>query len=146
MAKVFISAPFFSQIQINKVKAVEKALKRNPTVSDFYSARLYQGTSSKPGSLQWGREIYARDMHGLKTSSVVVAILDFDGHDADSGTSYEMGQAKALGKPVIALRIDRDKTNLMLGASADASFRSTSPLIHYDFDHVQPNLFRGPLC
>lgn len=146
MVKVFISSPFFSRVQVNKVKAVETVLKENPTVNDFYSARLNQGTRSEPGSLKWGREIYRRDMHGLKSSDVVVAILDFDGHDVDSGTAYEIGQAKALGKPVIALRTDRHKTNLMIGASADASFKSVRPLIGYDFNHVQPNSFRGQLC
>ncbi|QBP18337.1 nucleoside 2-deoxyribosyltransferase [Acetilactobacillus jinshanensis] len=146
MVRVFISAPFFSDNQVNKVKTLEWALKKNPTVDSFYSARLEQGTNSEPGSLQWGKEIYHRDMNGLKSSDVVVAILDFDGHDIDSGTSYEIGQAKALGKPVIALRTDRSKTNLMIGASADASFNSIKPLVDYDFNHVKPNAFKGQLC
>ncbi|XIF20040.1 MAG: nucleoside 2-deoxyribosyltransferase [Acetilactobacillus jinshanensis] len=146
MVKVFISAPFFSDNQVDKVKTLEQVLKKNPTVTDFYSARLEQGTDSVPGSLQWGQEIYARDMNGLKSSDVVVAILDFDGHDIDSGTSYEIGQAKAMGKPVIALRTDRSKTNLMIGASADASFKSVRSLVNYDFNHVHPNQFKGQLC
>jgi nucleoside 2-deoxyribosyltransferase len=49
---------------------------------------------------------------------MVVAIID--GADADSGTSWEMGFAAALSKPVFALRTDfrrvgiHEHVNLML--------------------------------
>jgi nucleoside 2-deoxyribosyltransferase len=35
---------------------------------------------------------------------VVVAVLD--GVDVDAGVSYEVGYAKALGKPIVGLKTD----------------------------------------
>jgi len=52
----------------------------------------------------------------------MVAVID--GADADSGTSWEMGYASALGKPIIALRTDfrrsgrYEKVNIMLEESS----------------------------
>ena len=43
-------------------------------------------------------------MGALDNCDVVVAILD--GPDADSGTSFEMGYARARGKRVIGVRTD----------------------------------------
>ena len=50
------------------------------------------------------KEIYQTCLLGLKSSSMVVAILD--GADADSGTCWECSYALAGGIPVIAVRTD----------------------------------------
>ena len=61
-------------------------------------------------------------MSALKNSDILIAIID--GADADSGTSWEMGYASALGKKIIALRTDfrrsgsHEKVNLMLEESS----------------------------
>jgi nucleoside 2-deoxyribosyltransferase len=48
--------------------------------------------------------IYETCLRGLKGSCLVLAVLD--GPDADSGTSFEVGFACALGIPVVGLRTD----------------------------------------
>ena len=47
----------------------------------------------------------------IKNADMVVAVID--GADADSGTSWEMGYASALGKKVIALRTDFRRSGVM---------------------------------
>jgi nucleoside 2-deoxyribosyltransferase len=49
-------------------------------------------------------EIYQTCLSGLKSASIVVAIVD--GADADSGTCWECGYAVSQGIPVIAVRTD----------------------------------------
>jgi len=54
----------------------------------------------------------------LKASDAVVAVLD--GMEVDAGVAYEMGYAKALGKPIVGLKTDyrtfseMEDINLML--------------------------------
>ncbi len=80
-----------------------------------------------------GDDTHCRDTHeharifkshvaALHAADAVVAVID--GPDADSGTSWEMGYASALGKPVVAIRTDfrmaghHELVNLMLEQSS----------------------------
>jgi len=69
------------------------------------------------------RAIFAQHLAALQDVDLVVAVVD--GADADSGTSWEMGYAYALGKRVVALRTDfriagqHELVNLMLEESAE---------------------------
>ena len=62
--------------------------------------------------------IYEGDILALKASDAVVAVLD--GMEVDAGVAYEMGYAKALGKPIVGLKTDyrtfseMEEINLML--------------------------------
>ena len=40
--KIYLAGPFFSKEQISLIHSVEKALKNNPTVTEFHSPRLDQ--------------------------------------------------------------------------------------------------------
>jgi len=66
--------------------------------------------------------IFGRHLAALRETDIVVAVVD--GADADSGTSWEMGYASALGIPVISLRTDfrhagcNEHVNLMLEESS----------------------------
>ncbi len=66
--------------------------------------------------------IFKSHMAALHAADAVVAVID--GSDADSGTSWEMGYASALGKPVVAIRTDfrmaghHERVNLMLEQSS----------------------------
>lgn len=66
--------------------------------------------------------IFKSHMEALHAVDAVVAVID--GSDADSGTSWEMGYASALGKPVVAIRTDfrmaghHERVNLMLEQSS----------------------------
>ncbi len=66
--------------------------------------------------------IFAQHIQALQDADIVVAVID--GADADSGTSWEMGYAYALGKRVVALRTDfriadhHERVNVMLEESA----------------------------
>jgi len=50
------------------------------------------------------RRIYEGDISALEASEVVVAVLD--GIEVEAGVAYEIGYAKAIGKPIIGLKTD----------------------------------------
>lgn len=120
---IFISAPLFSEgeCQFNK----ELALKLSDINYDVY---LPQEFNIDLGTGKYTREeiIYRTDLDALKKADIVVGVID--GSDADSGTSWEMGYATALGKPIFALRTDfrkisdNEAVNLMLETDAEVCF------------------------
>ena len=48
--------------------------------------------------------IFAVDVNGVRSAEAVVAVVD--GADPDSGTSFEVGLAYALGIPIVLVRTD----------------------------------------
>jgi nucleoside 2-deoxyribosyltransferase len=81
------------------------------------------------------KQIYESDILALKTSDVVVAVLD--GVDVDAGVAYEMGYAKALDKPVVGLKTDyrtfsgMEEVNLMLAVSMNILCKSLNEVIDF---------------
>jgi len=58
----------------------------------------------KEGSHEEKKTIYEKDISALKRSDVVAAVLR--AIEVDSGVAFEIGFAKALGKPIIGLKTD----------------------------------------
>ena len=104
--KVYLAAPLFSQVQrqYNRhlCKRLQELLPRCEVVlpQDFrIGARsaAFNDRRHLPG-------IYARCVESIAAADVMLALLD--GADADSGVAYEVGYARALGKPVLGVRTD----------------------------------------
>jgi nucleoside 2-deoxyribosyltransferase len=117
--RVYLAAPLFSEAE----QAYNLAL-RALLEAHLFEVYLPQevGDTSHTRCREERRAIFARHLPALRGADVVVAVID--GADADSGTSWEMGYAYALGKRVVALRTDfrvagrYERVNLMLEESA----------------------------
>lgn len=145
---VMLSAPFFSKVQMSKVLKIEKALKNNPTVSKIYSPRFDQrgsGYNPRTQTYEWANWIYRQDILDIKYADVLLLVTDFDGDDTDSGSSYEAGYAKALGKPVIDINLDHNAVNLMLVVGADNELRSVSDVRNHDFTVASSWQYKDPI-
>ena len=103
--KVFIAAPLFSQAEREFNLKLDRHLQKHgfKTFLPQRDAGSLQELMRKEGKRAY-RTIYERDLEGLERSDVVVAVLD--GPDIDSGTAYEVGYARAMGKPVIGFKTD----------------------------------------
>jgi len=116
---VYLAAPLFSEAERNYNLSIAGLLRKN-----FFDVFLPQetGDDSETRNKEEQSRIFADNLTALKNSDILIAIID--GADADSGTSWEMGYASALGKKVIALRTDfrrsssHEKVNLMLEESS----------------------------
>jgi nucleoside 2-deoxyribosyltransferase len=117
--RVYLAAPLFSEAECNYNLSIAGLLRKN-----FFDVFLPQetGDDSETRTKNGQIKIFADNVSALKNSDILIAIID--GADADSGTSWEMGYASALGKKVIGLRTDfrrsgnYEKVNLMLEESS----------------------------
>jgi nucleoside 2-deoxyribosyltransferase/antitoxin (DNA-binding transcriptional repressor) of toxin-antitoxin stability system len=118
--RVYLAAPLFSEAE----RAYNLML-RDLLEAHFFDVYLPQevGDTSHTRCRDEHRTIFSKHLAALRDADIVVAVID--GADADSGTSWEMGYAYALGKPLVALRTDfriagyHERVNLMLEESAD---------------------------
>jgi len=115
---IYLAAPLFSQAerQWNRQLAQRIEEETGCTVvlpQDFLGGKEPTGEDDLA-------TLYRMCIEGVEECDAVVAVLD--GPDADSGTAFEMGYARALAKPIVGVRTDFREhqdtgTNLMLARS-----------------------------
>ncbi|HUU74832.1 MAG TPA: nucleoside 2-deoxyribosyltransferase [Methanoregulaceae archaeon] len=118
--RLYLAAPLFSRAEKLYNLSLNNLLTRS-----YYEVYLPQdvGDDTHTRSLDEHRMIFESHVTALDEADAVVAVID--GADADSGTSWEMGYAYSIGKPVYAIRTDfrmagkKEKVNLMLEQSSD---------------------------
>ncbi|HID18925.1 TPA: nucleoside 2-deoxyribosyltransferase [Candidatus Bathyarchaeota archaeon] len=96
MVKVYVAGPLFTEGErgfLEKVDEVCKGL-------GLETYLPHRDTNPEMGV----QKIYESHLRALKECSLLVAVLE--GPDVDSGTAFELGYFRALGKPVIGLRTD----------------------------------------
>ena len=127
--KIFLAAPLFSEAERDYNAKTAKTLRENGfEVWLAQETQFIQHDAHKEKKM-----IYDGDIQALKTSDIVVAVLD--GVDVDTGVAYEMGYAKALGKPLIGLKTDHrtfsriEEVNLMLEAPTIKICKTINDLI-----------------
>ena len=117
--RIYLAAPLFSEAEQAYNLALHDLLERH--LFDVYLPQDV-GDTSHTRSRDEHATIFTQHLRALQDADIVVAVID--GADADSGTSWEMGYAYALGKRVVALRTDfriaghHERVNLMLEESA----------------------------
>lgn len=137
--KVYLAAPFFSEKQIQKIEKLETALYQNKTVASYFSPRHCQHPEGlakdvKEFSPEWAKATMENDVKEVEAADVVVAILDYDGQDTDSGTAWELGYAIAKEKPTYLVRFEEDSPgNIMLTERNTAFFTDQNQVARYDF-------------
>jgi nucleoside 2-deoxyribosyltransferase len=112
--KIFLAAPLFSEAERDFNSQIAKKMReKGVEVWLAQEAPFIQHNAHKEKKV-----IYNGDILALKTSDAVVAVLD--GSVVDAGVAFEMGYAKALGKPIVGLKTDyrtfsrMEEVNLML--------------------------------
>jgi nucleoside 2-deoxyribosyltransferase len=112
--KIFLAAPLFNEAEREFNSRMAEKLR-----GKGFEVWLAQETPFiQQGTHKEKKTIYEGDISALSSSDMVVAVLD--GMEVDSGVAYEVGYAKALGKPVIGIKTDyrtfseMEKINLML--------------------------------
>jgi nucleoside 2-deoxyribosyltransferase len=127
--KVFLAAPLFSEAEREFNFKIAKRLRDEGFEVWFAQEVLF----IKERVHKEKRRIYEGDVSALKTSDMVVAVLD--GVEVDAGVAYEMGYAKALGKPIVGFKTDyrtfseMEEVNLMLKLSLVKICKSIDELI-----------------
>jgi len=99
---VYLAGPVFTLAERRFNEELAVALERLcPSVQVFLPQRYDKEFQD---AADFSRKMFAALMAALERCDVVLALLD--GSDADSGTCFEMGYARARGKTVIGVRTD----------------------------------------
>jgi len=128
--KIFLASPLFNEAEREFNSKTAKRLRR--AGHDVWLAQ--EAFFTRVTAHEDRKKIYETAISALRTSNVIVAILD--GLTVDAGVAYEMGYAKALDKPLIGLRTDlrvfskMQKVNLMLDIPLVKICRSIDDVIH----------------
>ncbi|EKF52348.1 nucleoside 2-deoxyribosyltransferase [Lactococcus garvieae] len=147
--KVYLAAPFFSDNQIQKVEQLEEALSKNETVASYFSPMRCQRPEGLPDEVEeftpvWAKATMENDVKEVEAADVIVAILDYDGQDTDSGTAWELGYAIAKGMPTYLVRFEEEGPgNIMLTERNTAFFTDADQVAQYDFLTAQPIPYSG---
>lgn len=128
--KIYLAAPLFNEAErlFNSKIALELREK------GFEVWLAQEALFIKQGTHKEKKMIYEADISALKASDVVVAVLD--GKEVDEGVAYEMGYAKAIGKPIAGLKTDHrtfsgtEEVNLMLEVSLIKICKSIEEVIN----------------
>jgi nucleoside 2-deoxyribosyltransferase len=99
---IYLAGPVFTLAERRFNEELANELERlSPSLQVFLPQRYDKEFQDNP---DFSQKMFACLVAALDNCTVVVAILD--GPDADSGTSFEMGYARARGKRVIGVRTD----------------------------------------
>ncbi|MGF2128605.1 nucleoside 2-deoxyribosyltransferase [Lactococcus lactis] len=137
--KVYLAGPFFSEKQIQKVEQLEKALLDNKTVSSIFSPMRCQRPEELAEEIEdftpeWAKITMENDVKEVEAADIIIAIVDFDDEDTDSGTAWELGYAIAQEKPTYLIRFEETvPTNIMLTERNRAFFTEINQIRNYDF-------------
>lgn len=144
MAKrVYLAGPFFSKTQVAQVERLEKVLAEHPQIGNVFSPRKHQHEEYEMFSPEWQKVTYASDVQAIDDCDLVVALSDFDGADADSGTAWELGYAYAKKIPVIVIKEDDVTLNLMIAQALTAYLHSVEDVADYDFEKLEKIPYDG---
>jgi nucleoside 2-deoxyribosyltransferase len=117
--RIYLAAPLFSRAEQEYNRNLAEKLKDH--LFDVFLPQEIGDTDENRG-FDEHEMIFSRNIQAIKGADILLAIVD--GADADSGTSWEMGYARGIGKPVVAFRTDfrmigrHEHVNLMLEQGA----------------------------
>lgn len=110
--KIYIAAPLFTDVQkrrINEVVMWLRALGNEVYSPMELTIENAWGISNK----DWAQKVYQHDIDDIAKADTVVCL--YDGMNSDSGTTWELGYAHALGKVVFTICEDvKEKQSLMV--------------------------------
>jgi nucleoside 2-deoxyribosyltransferase len=100
MKTVYLAAPLFSGAELDFNRMLRDEIKK----AGFDVFLPQEDSNNIKDKKNRQKIIFDKNLAAIDKADILVAVVD--GADADSGTSWEIGYAYALGKPVLGLRTD----------------------------------------
>jgi nucleoside 2-deoxyribosyltransferase len=118
--RIYLAGPFFD---LARRWIVEEALDRLTALGADVFSPLHEVGSGRPAS-----EIASADLDGLRSCSAVLALLDGE----DPGTLFEIGYARSIGIPVVALaeNVRQGDLAMILGSGCEVVNDFATALYH----------------
>ena len=139
--KIYLASPFFSEEELADVTRAEKILMGRGF--EVFSPRLHEVRTDKNAEPErWSRETFEMDRENIDLCDCVVML--YRGAYSDSGTAWEAGYACGTGKPVVAVHVVGESSNLMIHESACANI-TLDELETYDFNALPHKAYEGKM-
>ena len=129
---IYLAAPLFSIAERRLNRELARALEaRLPETTVTLPQDVRVGKQASLNDRRHARAIYEQCVAAIEAADVVLAVLD--GADADSGVTFEVGYARALGKRVVGLRTDFRQLQVK-GLNVMLSEGCHDVLVHFSFN------------
>lgn len=117
---IYLASPFFDSRERFYMTEVLKVLRdRGEEVYAPYEHKIEDG-EDMPNEV-WGALVYQEDINAIQKCDEVYVI--YDGMYSDSGTAFEVGYARAIGKPITAIyTTECRKSSLMIANAIDKAY------------------------
>jgi len=141
--KIYLAAPLFSQMDRIYNRRLAQALEHALPSCDVVLPQDFKVKSKRGNSFNDRSQfpaIFRQCAEALETCDLVLARLD--GADVDSGTAYEAGYARGLGKPVLGLRTDYRESQLK-GLNLMLALGCTQVVCRFSFNENLDDLARA---
>lgn len=131
--RIYLAAPLFSQQerQYNRrlaARLMERLPHAEVVLPQDFRVGPGGGTYNDRRHLQM---VFKHCLEEVRAADMVLALLD--GADADSGVAFEVGFARALGKPVLGVRTDFRQLQIK-GLNVMLAEGCSDVLCHFSFD------------
>ncbi len=100
MKTVYLAASLFSGAELDFNRKLRDEIKR----AGFDVFLPQEDSNNIKDKKNRQKIIFDKNLAAIDRADILVAVVD--GADVDSGTSWEIGYAYALGKPILGLRTD----------------------------------------
>lgn len=117
---IYLASPFFNPRERFYMTEVLKVLRnRGKKVYAPYEHKIEGGENML--NEEWGEAVYKEDIDALRDCDEVYVV--YDGMYSDSGTAFEVGYARAIGKPITAIyTTECRKSSLMIANAVDKAY------------------------
>lgn len=127
MGYIYIAAPFFNPEQLATVQFVEDCL--SAAGVEFYSPRsdgVLKDVTSEIREVE-SKRLFELNVERITNSIGMLAIVD----DKDSGTTFEIGFARALWISIVTFSQHRKEANLMLAHATIWHLRGGEEMLEF---------------
>ncbi len=135
--KIYLGAPVFSQIERQYNRRLAEKLCNSLPRAEIVLPQDFRVRGASFNDRRSLKNLFAKCMQALHEADLVIALLD--GADADSGVAFEVGFARALGKPVLGVRTDYRQLQEK-GLNVMLAFGCTDVLCHLSFNESLDDL------
>ena len=141
---IYLAAPVFSQVERQYNRRMAERLRARLLRCEVILPQDFRvGPAGTPfNDRRHLSGIHRRCLDALRGADVVVAILD--GADVDSGVAYEVGYARALGKPVLGVRTDYRQSQVK-GLNVMLAEGCSEVVCHFSFNESLDSLVEALL-
>lgn len=140
MKKIYLASPFFNDQEVERMEKVRDILRNRGF--EVFVPKENQHPEYEFGTKEWRKATFNGDVSEINKADIIVSVI-CNGNYEDGGTSWELGYAYALKKPVVAINVTGEILNLMIADSVHAYLSSYEALETYDFDKLDKIDFDG---